>query len=169
MRFFSRGMSGCLPFFVLICCLLSGCSGGEPEPAYICGDGVCERDDGENSSACPDDCVDYVCGNDVCEETEGETDDNCPDDCLICMAPFSVNCGDGHCWSVGTDCATGPFSCGGIFYRCNSDFPYANCCNNTFRLCPAIAPYWCPINDLCYPSWTNCSATGCNLRGFSCY
>ena len=172
MRAFSRRMSVCLPFFVLIYGLLFGCSGGEPEPAYVCGDNVCERADGENSSACPNDCVDYICGNEVCEETEGETDDNCPEDCLICMEPFSVNCNDGSCWSDETDCASGPLVCGDIFYRCNASFPYATCCDGIFRLCPPTARYWCPVEDKCYASISNCwvpLSARCIYRGLNCY
>lgn len=156
-----------LMLLTLLCGGLTSC--GDDDPPYVCGDGVCETTDGENSAECPEDCNDYVCGNEVCETEDGETEDNCPADCLICMTPFSVKCGDSHCWSNGADCASSPIPCGRNLYRCNSEFPYANCCHDTFRLCPAIAPYWCPINKLCYPSWTNCPTTGCTIRGLSCY
>ena len=164
----ARMMLKCVLPLVLFCGLSAGCSGSDPEPDYTCGNDICETTKGEDNSVCPDDCKNYVCGNELCETASGETTDNCPADCLVCAEPFSVNCGDGFCWSEETDCATGPFVCGGIYYRCNTDFPYANCCYSTFRLCPAIARYWCPANDLCYASLTNCP-TRCQYHGLSCY
>jgi hypothetical protein len=48
------------------------------DAAYNCGNGVCERHDGENTDNCPADCV-VVCGDGDC--LSGENANNCPEDC----------------------------------------------------------------------------------------
>jgi hypothetical protein len=75
-------------------CLLGGARKCQPDYTYgpcmcnngttlceYCGDGRCNKLQGENSITCPSDCP-PICGNGICEK--GENYDSCPSDCLLC-------------------------------------------------------------------------------------
>jgi hypothetical protein len=89
-----------------------GCSDDSgPGNQAICGDGVCEQDETEQS--CPEDCQSAVCGDGACETELGETETNCPEDC------FSDDCGNGVI-DGGEECDTDELSgetCVGLGYE----------------------------------------------------
>jgi hypothetical protein len=74
-------------------CLLGGARECQPDYTYgpcmcnngttlceYCGDGRCNKLQGENSITCPSDCP-PICGNGICEKGEKDT---CPSDCPPC-------------------------------------------------------------------------------------
>ncbi|MFH0755501.1 MAG: DUF333 domain-containing protein [bacterium] len=71
------------------------CKPKPPEPTkpmLNCGNGTCQKDEGENIFSCNKDCM-PVCGDNKCFETE--TCSSCSQDCGEC--PKMLNCGDGIC------------------------------------------------------------------------
>lgn len=81
----------------------------EPEPADVCGDGVC--DEAEDCESCAADCGDCppepVCGDGVCDEAEDC--ESCVADCGDC--PLEPVCGDGAC-DAGETCDACAADCG---------------------------------------------------------
>lgn len=59
-------------------------------PVSSCGDGVCNG--GETGATCPADCAQLLCGNNICNSNNGETSTSCPSDC-----GSIPNCGNGFC------------------------------------------------------------------------
>lgn len=94
-------------------------TGGEP-PTGICGDGICNSENNENSQNCPTDCpseVTEVCVvNGVCEISAGEDGINCSQDC---------SCGDGLC-----DASESSSSCPS---DCEEEEPAAFCGNGVLE------------------------------------
>jgi hypothetical protein len=137
------------PFLILALTVLlplAACSTGNPH--HFCGDGVCQAKEGEDAETCPEDCPD-VCGDGLC--TGAESPVSCPADCApTCNNPDQpVDCGDGFCWHTGTNCSGALFFCDGFPKRCSNNLDWANCCDGTFRDCPASFPYYCPIDNSC--------------------
>jgi len=81
------------------------CSEGLGSMCMACGNQICEKQYGENSCNCPEDCA--KCGNKYCEP--GENKRNCREDCTVCgdakcdagekpeKCPECSRCGDGKC------------------------------------------------------------------------
>lgn len=158
----------------------------QPDPGPECGNGRCEE--GENASNCYADCgrcgdrlctgpetvftcdadCSGWCGDGFCEFGEGYW--NCVADCG-CGGDFPVDCGDGTgCWSVGTNCYSSVFSCGGVNKRCVNPSDRANCCNGQFATCPAAYPFWCPESNRCYTgtSYPSFCSQACTTHGWPC-
>jgi hypothetical protein len=133
-------------------------------PAAICGNGFCEA--GETANTCPQDCYVAYCGNGVCDF--GESEVNCFADCNDHCAPGQVDCfADDLCWSSGVSCTGTLFTCGGGYWRCNSNADWAACCNNTFITCPSGFPYYCASDNRCYTTPQNCPGI-CNYTAADC-
>ncbi len=166
---------------------LAGCPQHEEK---FCGDDRCDRPDGEDYQTCPEDCL-PVCGDGSCDSDEStqncsadcqagpicgdglcngsDNSSNCPGDCPTssCMDPnYPVDCHDdsGVCWTAGTNCASNWFFCGPGERRCNSTSDWAACCYDTFILCDAAYPYYCPVDNLCWSSPpVNCPTNACSF------
>jgi hypothetical protein len=79
---------------------------GEPPPGPVCGDGICQNNDGEDSCGCPDDCgappatEEGLCTDGLDNDCDGSTDSadiaDCPLACAVSGAACSV---DGDCCS----------------------------------------------------------------------
>ncbi len=70
------------------------------------------------------------------------------------FAPQVQRCEDDpdQCWNATHDCAFPALACGGRMWTCYADYPdgYANCCNDTFYVCP-WKHYYCPATGACFP------------------
>jgi hypothetical protein len=139
--------------------------GSDSDP--VCGDGVCEQ---EEEGVCDLDCTpETICGNGVCEDGEGSA---CPQDCeteSVCSDPnYPVDCGDGVCWSEGTNCESVTFDCGGTKYKCANILDTASCCNDQFYTCGWEYPFFCPSDGRCYAERANCPDTSCSYVNLVC-
>eukprot|EP01113_Clastostelium_recurvatum_P041943 TRINITY_DN6747_c0_g2_i2.p1 TRINITY_DN6747_c0_g2~~TRINITY_DN6747_c0_g2_i2.p1 ORF type:complete len:697 (-),score=39.59 TRINITY_DN6747_c0_g2_i2:236-2326(-) len=93
-----------------------GCPGNCSCPLSICGDGLCDDDDGEDGiketcSSCSKDCGRCGrCGDGVCQFSLNETCISCPQDCGVC--PPAPTCLDPICSGHGS-CIGGLCDCTG--------------------------------------------------------
>jgi hypothetical protein len=90
-----------------------GSTGGTTGGGAQCGNGVCEIEEGENTTNCSKDCGGgAACGNGVCDKDRNETAENCPGDCRssasskpassrasskTSTSSYFKGCGDGIC------------------------------------------------------------------------
>ena len=105
---------------------------GQCIPGTICGDGICEMDEGENCFNCQGDCGACSngcestpfpgCGGCICEECvcgmdpfccEVQWDEICVEQCKECGGCCEANCAGKQC---------GPDSCGGSCGQCPEDY-----------------------------------------------
>jgi hypothetical protein len=119
-------------------CLLGGARKCQPDYTYgpcmcnngttlceYCGDGHCNKLQGENSITCPSDCP-PICGNGICEKGEKDT---CPSDCPPCEL--------GRCYSL---CLNNLNKCYDYCYNINDPMSSLRCmqkCDNAFYNCPS--------------------------------
>lgn len=92
------------------------CRGG----GYMCPDGFCDINSGENINNCPRDCggvPQEYCGDGICQESRGESKYECPIDCGL---PLPI-CGDGICQ---------------VFHYSPNLPPYSNDIVDEFIVCP---------------------------------
>ena len=116
-----EGARECQPDYTYGPCL---CNNGTTLCEY-CGDGHCNKLQGENSITCPSDCP-PVCGNGICEKGEKDT---CPSDCPPCEL--------GRCYSL---CLNNLIKC--YDYCCNINDPMSSLscmknCDHAFYNCPS--------------------------------
>lgn len=90
---------------------VSGCC--EPLPPPVCGDTICDIEQGEDCAVCENDCgpCGDPCGDGLCDTRGGEDCNLCPLDCGPCSP--TDPCGDGLCdGRGGEDCNTCTLDCG---------------------------------------------------------
>jgi hypothetical protein len=125
-------------------CLLGGARKCQPDYTYgpcmcnngttlceYCGDGHCNKLQGENSITCPSDCP-PVCGNGICEK--GENYDSCPSDCPLCDSNSCMyiclgiwaKCLD-YCSQFQDDSYECTEQCGEIYENCPSETNIDTC------------------------------------------
>jgi len=125
-------------------CLLGGARKCQPDYTYgpcmcnngttlceYCGDGHCNKLQGENSITCPSDCP-HVCGNGICEK--GENYDSCPSDCPLCDSNSCMyiclgiwaKCLD-YCSQFQDDSCECTEQCGEIYENCPSETNIDTC------------------------------------------
>ncbi len=99
----------------------------------LCGDDICDRDNGEKPATCPADCTD-LCNDGICSAAT-EDCNNCPEDCGICR------CGNGSCDPmVGETCTSCAQDCGGCCGNGTCEADLAETCSNCSADCGA-----CPV------------------------
>jgi len=119
-------------------CLLGGARKCQPDYTYgpcmcnngttlceYCGDGRCNKLQGENSITCPSDCP-PICGNGICEKGEKDT---CPSDCPPCDL--------GRCYNL---CLNNLNKCYDYCYNINDPISSLRCmnqCDKAFYNCPS--------------------------------
>jgi hypothetical protein len=127
-----------------------------------CGDGLCQRDEGEDCVTCTPDCGPCeTCGDGTCSDTEDCF--TCPSDCGQCPGCGDFMCtGNEDCASCPTDCGTCAV-CGNDRCETMADEDCANCpsdcgmCNSTCReiLFQCVPQCFGPFDPICLGSCTS--------------